>query len=71
MIPEISQASRGRSALNADGVPLLVGRPWLTKLVKRTDPDASIIHRSLRWHSSRLHSAGIQPAPPLMTRGGP
>jgi hypothetical protein len=63
MIPEISQASRGRSALDADGVPLLVGRPWLTKLVKRTDPDASIIHRSLRSHRrgstrlafSRLH----------------
>jgi hypothetical protein len=65
MIPEISQASRGRSALDADGVPLLLGQPWLTKLVKRTDPDASIIHRSLRSHRrgstrlafSRLHGS--------------
>jgi hypothetical protein len=57
MVAEISEVSRGRSALDADGVPLLVGRPWLTKLVKRTDPDASIIHRSLRSHrrgSTRL-----------------
>jgi hypothetical protein len=65
MVPEISEGITARSALDADGVPLLVGRPWLAKLVKRTDPDASIIHRSLRSHRrgstglafSRLHGS--------------
>jgi hypothetical protein len=70
MIPEISQASRGRSALDADGVPLLGGRPWLTKLVKRTYPGRQHHPPQPPVASSRLHSAGIQPAPRLMTLGG-